>query len=734
MGRKDEYVVVCDIKEQELLKFIEEYYTQKGKFKIVSFGSKEFEKLKKVDNFIFEYPKDSKSMVTTLQKMKSDNPEFVATCLDYCDKRKDGQNTISPYMEGMDHLASLVAESSVLVHPAFINASTDNVYGKNEPGKDFMKENIENSLAYLVKQLDNAYNVSQDRELRSKLSYDIKQMKPGKSPALDVFSTFLNEVRREVNRSTMYKDAYTSGHISRVTALSSALGQKLELSDEDAQVLEAMALMHDIGKIITPTEVLKYQGELRGDMKDAMSAHDDLGGKLFISMLANYYRDFKTGKNDRKMQEFDRECMQKYGFRMNEVKSIDELLNILSDNNLVDDSVKKLINDVYCGVSQHHTKESKRENVQSGVETEEEIKKRNLFVDIIQVADSTDAATSDRGYNFPKTLSALACDLAGGANHGNYDKDAVAAFISYLTSQPVEEAKKEIEFIGVDDEGKPAKKIGRYTRSDTRGIGELGTYIGMYLQRAEKGTNIDEILIPRVKAAVEDYESLDDEDKAKAKTKVMQKILLEKMDDELKAEVIKNCPEFESLEKDEKELLLKKKFFEIVSTKIKGRVKESVEAQIQIQKSWEHDDKFNPGSKISSSDILFDAMYKEKGSFMTTERIARELRGRISKEPTDFFSARDKLVYEACLELLPEKEQEEINSLEIEEQVNQGYLKLEVGGSLVYGISQAIYSKKPLGQKYEVKSKEEIMGYDMENSDSIEAQKDKSEIEQNIFE
>ena len=52
------------------------------------------------------------------------------------------------------------------------------------------------------------------------------------------------------------RDPYTAGHQRRVTALACAIGRKLGLPDEKIDGLRASGLLHDIGKMAVPTEIL----------------------------------------------------------------------------------------------------------------------------------------------------------------------------------------------------------------------------------------------------------------------------------------------------------------------------------------------------------------------------------------------------------------------------------------------------------------------------------------------
>ena len=58
------------------------------------------------------------------------------------------------------------------------------------------------------------------------------------------------------------RDPYTAGHQQRVTLLASALAQEMGLSEKDVEGVKMASLIHDIGKISVPSEILSKPGKL----------------------------------------------------------------------------------------------------------------------------------------------------------------------------------------------------------------------------------------------------------------------------------------------------------------------------------------------------------------------------------------------------------------------------------------------------------------------------------------
>lgn len=93
------------------------------------------------------------------------------------------------------------------------------------------------------------------------------------------------------------KDEYTSIHCLNVCILAIAFGRHLGLGEEELKILGLGALLHDIGKIKTPQEVLNKPGPLTRDEFEIMKRHPveghDLiraGGERLPPMTLNIIR------------------------------------------------------------------------------------------------------------------------------------------------------------------------------------------------------------------------------------------------------------------------------------------------------------------------------------------------------------------------------------------------------------------------------------------------------------
>ncbi len=79
-------------------------------------------------------------------------------------------------------------------------------------------------------------------------------------------------------------DLYTRGHCERVTEYAIALGQALGLSSDQLMTLEYASLLHDVGKIGVPTEILNKMGQLTKDEFQHICKHPELGYSIVVKV------------------------------------------------------------------------------------------------------------------------------------------------------------------------------------------------------------------------------------------------------------------------------------------------------------------------------------------------------------------------------------------------------------------------------------------------------------------
>jgi len=73
------------------------------------------------------------------------------------------------------------------------------------------------------------------------------------------------------------RDPYTSGHQTRVAEIAVSIGRKMGWPEERLQGLRVAALVHDIGKMSTPIEILTKPGRLTKEERIIINQHSEAG-------------------------------------------------------------------------------------------------------------------------------------------------------------------------------------------------------------------------------------------------------------------------------------------------------------------------------------------------------------------------------------------------------------------------------------------------------------------------
>jgi HD-GYP domain-containing protein (c-di-GMP phosphodiesterase class II) len=103
----------------------------------------------------------------------------------------------------------------------------------------------------------------------------------------DSLSDLVDEIQ-ESYKTTIYalssaieaNDAYTKGHCDRVKEYSLKLGGALNLSASELQTIEYAAILHDIGKVGIPSDVLNKPAKLTKDEYMTVCKHPEVGGQI----------------------------------------------------------------------------------------------------------------------------------------------------------------------------------------------------------------------------------------------------------------------------------------------------------------------------------------------------------------------------------------------------------------------------------------------------------------------
>ncbi len=114
-------------------------------------------------------------------------------------------------------------------------------------------------------------------ELRNDLETKLEE----KTKQLEIIT--LNSIMA-IAKTIEAKDTYTSGHSERVATCAEAIAQNLGWDEESIQKLKFEALLHDIGKIGVPDNILNKPEALSDEEFNILKIHTSLGGEILGSI------------------------------------------------------------------------------------------------------------------------------------------------------------------------------------------------------------------------------------------------------------------------------------------------------------------------------------------------------------------------------------------------------------------------------------------------------------------
>ncbi len=90
----------------------------------------------------------------------------------------------------------------------------------------------------------------------------------------------INESLQTFARIIDAKDEYTKGHSLRVSLYAREIARRMGLSEEEILNVYYIALLHDIGKIGIPDNILNKPGALTGEERNIINQHVTIGGRI----------------------------------------------------------------------------------------------------------------------------------------------------------------------------------------------------------------------------------------------------------------------------------------------------------------------------------------------------------------------------------------------------------------------------------------------------------------------
>lgn len=106
-------------------------------------------------------------------------------------------------------------------------------------------------------------------------------------PVFQYLSSTVSELMK-LSKTVEEKDSYTHSHANTVKDYAMRIGNKLRLSKEKIENIGFAAILHDIGKIDIPDEILKKPGELTEEEFEIIKKHPIIGAEM---VKGTYYEN-----------------------------------------------------------------------------------------------------------------------------------------------------------------------------------------------------------------------------------------------------------------------------------------------------------------------------------------------------------------------------------------------------------------------------------------------------------
>jgi energy-coupling factor transport system substrate-specific component len=96
----------------------------------------------------------------------------------------------------------------------------------------------------------------------------------------------IREITTAFAKTIDMKDRYTNGHSIRVAAYAREIAKRMGMSADEQDNIYYIALLHDIGKIGIPDNILNKKGALTPEERAIIQTHPAVGGKVLADFTA----------------------------------------------------------------------------------------------------------------------------------------------------------------------------------------------------------------------------------------------------------------------------------------------------------------------------------------------------------------------------------------------------------------------------------------------------------------
>jgi putative two-component system response regulator len=204
---------------------------------------------------------------TALSLIRQEQPDLVLLDL------------MMPYVSGLDILAEVRADESISYIPIVIlTAVTDRdtrIKAVELGATDFLNKPVDASE--LLPRVRNVLTVKGVQDQLRNYNHDLELAVRQQTAELEKSH---RDLVRCLAQAAEYRDDDTGHHVLRVGRYARLIGESLGFDERTLDTLEQAALLHDIGKIGIPDEVLLKPGTLTEDEFAVMQKHANFGKRI----------------------------------------------------------------------------------------------------------------------------------------------------------------------------------------------------------------------------------------------------------------------------------------------------------------------------------------------------------------------------------------------------------------------------------------------------------------------
>jgi putative nucleotidyltransferase with HDIG domain len=134
-----------------------------------------------------------------------------------------------------------------------------------------MHYNLENMVVERTEELMSAtHKLIEEVETRTQVEESLRQ-------SLENIQIIIKGTIQVIAKLLAMKDPYTAGHQKRVSELAREIAAHMKLEEHDLEAINMAGLIHDIGKISIPSEILSKPGRLSELEFDLIKTHPHIG-------------------------------------------------------------------------------------------------------------------------------------------------------------------------------------------------------------------------------------------------------------------------------------------------------------------------------------------------------------------------------------------------------------------------------------------------------------------------